>query len=55
MRPTPVRFAHSNRSASRRRSGFATAPTARQATPVMTLAEKTARTVSDPTKETKAA
>ncbi|WP_295903279.1 hypothetical protein [uncultured Vibrio sp.] len=55
MRPTPVRFAHSNRSASRRRSGFATAPTAKPAAPAMTLAEKTARTVSAPTNEVKAA
>jgi hypothetical protein len=55
MRPTPVRFAHSNRSASRRRSGFATAATAKPVVTAMTLAEKTARTVSDPTNEVKAA
>ena len=40
MRPTTVRFAHTNRSATRRRSGFATAPKTNKVTPSVTLVEK---------------
>ncbi len=42
MRPMTVRFSHSNRGASRRRSGFATAPVKKQMAPSMTLVEKAA-------------
>ncbi|MFA0084949.1 hypothetical protein BCU66_008180 [Vibrio sp. 10N.286.49.B1] len=55
MRPTPVRFSHSNRGASRRRSGFASAPVAKQAAPSMTLVEKSAFMAPTPAKVIKAA
>ncbi|MCL9776980.1 MULTISPECIES: hypothetical protein [Vibrio] len=55
MRPTPVRFSHSNRGASRRRSGFAPAFVAKQAAPSMTLVEKSALLAPTPTKVVKAA
>ncbi|AUW38275.1 MULTISPECIES: hypothetical protein [Vibrio] len=55
MRPTTVRFAHTNRSAMRRRSGFTTAPKAKQVAPAMTLVEKTAVMPSVPNKVIKAA
>ncbi|MEZ8138452.1 hypothetical protein ACED34_23375, partial [Vibrio splendidus] len=42
MRPTAVRFSHTNRSAMRRRSGFVAAPTAKKLAPTMTLVQKTA-------------
>lgn len=54
MRPTPVRFAHTSRSA-RRRSGFTTAPVAKNVTPAMTLVEKTALLMSAQPKVIKAA
>ncbi|MDE1225061.1 hypothetical protein MCT03_12450 [Vibrio aestuarianus] len=40
MRPTAVRCSHTNRSAMRRRSGFAAAPVAKKVAPAMTLVEK---------------
>ncbi len=55
MRPTAVRFSHTNRSAARRRSGFATAPTAKKNAPAMTLVEKNALMASDAAKVVKAA
>ncbi|MDV5045455.1 hypothetical protein [Vibrio diabolicus] len=56
MRPTTVRFAHTNTSAMRRRSGFTTAPPkAKQVAPAMTLVEKTAMMSSVPAKVIKAA
>ncbi|ULF84112.1 hypothetical protein [Vibrio alginolyticus] len=55
MRPTTVRFAHTNTSAMRRRSGFTTAPKAKQVAPAMTLVEKTAMMSSVPAKVIKAA
>ncbi|EGA71010.1 hypothetical protein VISI1226_17170 [Vibrio sinaloensis DSM 21326] len=55
MRPTAVRFSHTNRSAMRRRSGFVAAPTAKKTTPAMTLVEKTAIMASAPAKIVKAA
>lgn len=42
MRPTPVRFSHSNRGASRRRCSFVAVPSAKKVAPAMTLVEKTA-------------
>ncbi|WP_164684255.1 hypothetical protein [Vibrio maerlii] len=42
MRPMTVRFSHSNRGASRRRSNFVAAPVKKQAAPTMTLVEKAA-------------
>lgn len=42
MRPTAVRFSHTNRSAMRRRNGFAVAPTAKKMALGMTLAEQAA-------------
>ncbi|WP_167522347.1 hypothetical protein [Vibrio atypicus] len=55
MRPTTVRFSHTNRSAMRRRSGFAAAPTAKKVAPAMTLVEKTVLMTSAPAKIVKAA
>ncbi|MGR5069621.1 MULTISPECIES: hypothetical protein [Vibrio] len=55
MRPTTVRFAHTNRSAMRRRSGFTSAFKAKQVASTMTLVEKTAAEPSVPTKVVKAA
>ncbi len=55
MRPTTVRFAHTNSSAMRRRSGFAAAPKASQVAPAMTLVEKKAVTSKAPSKVIKAA
>ncbi|WP_407531654.1 hypothetical protein [Vibrio parahaemolyticus] len=55
MRPTTVRFAHTNTSATRRRSGFTTASKAKQVAPAMTLVEKTAIVSSVTTKVIKAA
>ncbi|WP_167325140.1 hypothetical protein [Vibrio sagamiensis] len=40
MRPTSVRFAHTNRSATRRRSGFTVAAKVKQVAPTITLVEK---------------
>ncbi len=54
MRPTPVRYSHSNRGASRRRSNFVSPPTAKKAAP-MTLLEKSVLMTSTPTKVVKAA
>ncbi|BDR14965.1 hypothetical protein [Vibrio sp. STUT-A11] len=55
MRPTTVRFAHTNSSAMRRRSGFAAAPQAHQVAPAKTLVEKKAVTSKTPSKVNKAA
>ncbi|MEF1172617.1 MULTISPECIES: hypothetical protein [Vibrio] len=55
MRPTTVRFSHTNRSAMRRRSGFVAAPTAKKSAPGMTLVEKSVFMSSTPTKIVKAA
>ncbi|AXY02257.1 MULTISPECIES: hypothetical protein [Vibrio] len=55
MRPTTVRFAQTNRSAMRRRSGFTSAFKAKQVAPTMTLVEKTAIVPSVPNKVIKAA
>ncbi|MCW8333562.1 hypothetical protein J4N42_00135 [Vibrio sp. SCSIO 43135] len=55
MRPTAVRFSHTNRSAMRRRSGFVTAPVAKKIAPAMTLVEKTALMAEAPAKVVKAA
>ncbi|WP_197465784.1 hypothetical protein [Vibrio sp. HI00D65] len=55
MRPTAVRFSHTNRSAMRRRSGFVATPTAKKLAPTMTLVEKTALLAPTTTKEIKAA
>ncbi|AEH31759.1 hypothetical protein DEB41_00775 [Vibrio anguillarum] len=55
MRPTAVRFSHTNRSAMRRRSGFAAAPTAKKVAPAMTLVEKNALTASSTTNVVQAA
>ncbi|MFM2588477.1 hypothetical protein [Vibrio sp. TBV020] len=55
MRPTTVRFSHTNRSAMRRRSGFVAAPVAKKTAPTMTLVEKTAVMASAPAKVVKAA
>ncbi|GAL16167.1 hypothetical protein JCM19233_7189 [Vibrio astriarenae] len=42
MRPATVRFSHTNRSATRRRCGFVSAPMAKKAAPKMTLVEQKA-------------
>ncbi|WP_428771922.1 hypothetical protein [Vibrio sp.] len=55
MRPTAVRFSHTNTSAMRRRSGFVTAPNAKNAAPAMTLAEKNARMQASSSKASQAA
>ncbi|QPK05545.1 hypothetical protein [Vibrio kanaloae] len=55
MRPTAVRFSQTNRSAMRRRSGFAAAPTAKKMAPTITLVEKTALLAPTTTKVIKAA
>ncbi len=55
MRPTTVRFAHTNSSAMRRRSGFAAALTAKKVAPAMTMVEKNAVTSKAPSKVIKAA
>ena len=55
MRPTTVRFSHTNRSAMRRRSGFVSAPVAKKLAPAMTLVEKTAVMATTPAKVIKAA
>ncbi len=55
MRPTTVRFSHTNRSAMRRRSGFATAPVARKLAPAKTLVETNALTASPEAKVEQAA
>ncbi len=55
MRPTTVRFSHTNRSATRRRSGFAAAPVAKKVAPEKTLVEKNAQTASPETKVEQAA
>ncbi|MCG3723655.1 hypothetical protein [Vibrio cincinnatiensis] len=55
MRPTTVRFSHTNRSAMRRRSGFATAPIAKKIASASTLVEKNALIASPETKVVKAA
>ncbi len=55
MRPTAVRFAHTNSSAMRRRSGFATAFKAKQVAPAMTMVEKNAVTSKAPSRVIKAA
>lgn len=55
MRPTTVRFSHTNRSAMRRRSGFTTALVAKKVVPTMTLVEETPLVVSSPAKVEKAA
>lgn len=55
MRPTTVRFSHTNRSAMRRRSGFAAAPVAKKIAPAKTLVESNALTASPETKVNQAA
>ena len=55
MRPTSVRFAHTNRSATRRRSGFAAAAKAKQVAPTITLVEKNALVQNLSNKVTQAA
>lgn len=55
MRPTTVRFSHTNRSATRRRSGFTTARTAPKLAPTITLVEKNTLLVATPREEIKAA
>ncbi|WP_299687613.1 hypothetical protein [uncultured Vibrio sp.] len=55
MRPTTVRFSHTNRSATRRRSGFAAAPMAKKPAPAITFVEKTALLASTTAKVIKAA
>lgn len=55
MRPTTVRFSHTNRSAMRRRSGFAAAPTSKKTAPGMTLVEKNALMPQTPAKVVQAA
>ncbi|PCD86016.1 hypothetical protein COR52_23730 [Vibrio mediterranei] len=55
MRPTPVRFSYSNRGASRRRSGFVSAPVAKKVAPSMTLVEQSVRMAPAPTRVVKAA
>ncbi|WP_172953574.1 hypothetical protein [Vibrio salilacus] len=55
MRPTTVRFSHTNRSAMRRRSGFVSAPMAKKPAPAMTLVERTAVMASAPAKVVQAA
>ncbi|WP_167521311.1 MULTISPECIES: hypothetical protein [Vibrio] len=55
MRPTTVRFSHTNRSAMRRRSGFTKAFVAPKLTPTMTLVEKQTILVATPNEEIKAA
>ncbi|MEF1288240.1 hypothetical protein [Vibrio sp. M260118] len=55
MRPTTVRFSHTNRSAMRRRSGFVSTPVAKRSAPAMTLVEKTALMAVTTAKVTKAA
>ncbi|WP_086027082.1 hypothetical protein [Vibrio ichthyoenteri] len=55
MRPTTVRFSHTNRSAMRRRSGFAAAPVAKKLSPSMTLVEKNTILAPTPTEHIKAA
>ncbi|MGC9423106.1 MULTISPECIES: hypothetical protein [Vibrio] len=54
MRPTTVRFSHTNRSAMRRRSGFTTALIAKKIA-TTTLVEKNAFIASPETKVVKAA
>ena len=55
MRPTAVRFSHTNRSAMRRRSGFVAVLTAKKLAPTMTLVQKTALLAPTATKVIKAA
>lgn len=55
MRPTTVRFSNTNRSAMRRRSGFAVAPVARKTASAPTLVERNALTASPETKVVQAA
>ncbi len=55
MRPTTVRFSHTNRSAMRRRSGFAAAPVAKKIAPAKTIVETNALTASPETKVVQAA
>ena len=55
MRPTTVRFSHTNSSATRRRSGFVTAPVAKKIASGKTLVEKNALTASPETKVDQAA
>ncbi len=55
MRPTTVRFAHTNSSAMRRRSGFTAALKAKQVAPAMTMVEKNAVTPKALSKVIKAA
>lgn len=50
MRPTTVRFSNTNRSAMRRRSGFAVAPVAKKTATAPTLVERNALTASPETK-----
>ncbi|WP_167515592.1 hypothetical protein [Vibrio taketomensis] len=55
MRPTTVRFSHTNRSAMRRRSGFTKAFVAPKLAPTISLVEKNTILVTAPTEEIKAA
>ncbi|MEL7292690.1 hypothetical protein [Vibrio sinaloensis] len=55
MRPTAVRFSHTNRSAMRRRSGFVAAPMAKKSAPAMTLVEQAAVMATAPAKVVQAA
>lgn len=55
MRPTTVRFSNTNRSAMRRRSGFAVASVAKKTATAPTLVERNALTASPETKVVQAA
>ncbi|WP_175443251.1 hypothetical protein [Vibrio sonorensis] len=55
MRPTAVRFSHTNRSAARRRSGFVTTPSTKKVAPAMTLVERNARSAASVNHVVKAA
>ncbi|EKO3708412.1 hypothetical protein LO977_002693 [Vibrio metschnikovii] len=55
MRPTAVRFSHTNRSAMRRRSGFTTALVAKKIVSAPTLVEQRAFIASNETKVVQAA
>ncbi|MFB9137426.1 hypothetical protein M1D72_21525 [Vibrio sp. AK197] len=55
MRPTSVRFSNTNRSAMRRRSGFAASPVANKSATHATLAEQKAIEAATPKKVVQAA
>jgi hypothetical protein len=55
MRPTPVRSSHTNRSASRRRPGFVSAPVNSKPAPQVNLVARNAQKIQQENKVTEAA